>query len=121
MELSETLFKYLNKTIYDWVARNFGTQEAEDPSWNIEALASDLAYRIEKDNIKFDIYRAVERGFLKDDCDMVAENMGVRLTDKERGVIVDDYMNSDAYADAHAEDWEWFIGKEIKHRKENAK
>ena len=30
MGLNETLSKYLNKTIYDWVAKNFGESEAED-------------------------------------------------------------------------------------------
>lgn len=34
---------FLSKTIYHWVGRNFGSQEADDPSWNIEALSKYLA------------------------------------------------------------------------------
>ena len=43
MELNDKLFNFFNKEIYKWVAKNFGTQEAEDPSWNIEALSAHLA------------------------------------------------------------------------------
>ena len=118
MELNETLFKYLNKTIYDWVAKNFGTQEAEDPSWSIEALSSDLASKICEDTIRFDIYRSVEKDFLTDDCMMIEEGMEIELTDKEREAVVEEFMNSDAYVDAHAEDWQWFIGQELRLREE---
>lgn len=37
------LQEFLSKTIYHWVGRNFGSQEADDPSWNIEALSKYLA------------------------------------------------------------------------------
>lgn len=30
------------KIIYNWVKNNFGESEADDPSWNIEALADHL-------------------------------------------------------------------------------
>lgn len=43
MELNDKLFKFFDKEIYDWVAKNFGTQEADDPSWNIEDLSANLA------------------------------------------------------------------------------
>ena len=110
--MREEIERLINNNIYEWVKKNFGESEADDPSWSIEALAHDLA----KGQLAFDIYKTVEREFLRDDCDMVAEGMEVKLTDKEREVVVDDYMNSDAYVDAHTEDWEWFIGKELKHR-----
>ena len=55
---------------------------------------------------------------MRDDCDMVAEGMDVKLTDKEREIVVDEFMNSEAYVDAHAEDWQWFIKQELKHREE---
>lgn len=32
--------------IYNWVAENFGTSEAEEPSWDIHALAEELAKHI---------------------------------------------------------------------------
>lgn len=118
MTLEEKVYHYLDKTIYEWVKQCFGGSEANDPSWNIEALAHDLAHRMCNDNIRFDIFREIERGYLKDDCDMVAEGMEVELTDKEREAVVDEFMDSDAYIDAHAEDWQWFIKQELKHREE---
>ena len=39
----ETLEEFFNKTIYHWVGKNFGSKEADDPSWNIEALSKYLA------------------------------------------------------------------------------
>lgn len=35
--------KKIEKIIYSWVDRNFGPHEAQDPSWNIEALADEIA------------------------------------------------------------------------------
>lgn len=107
--------------IYSWVEQNFGPHEAQDPSWNIEALADHLSDSdIDPDELsamtKTECYRAVERHYLEEDCDTAAEDMGVELTDKERSVVVDEFMNSEAYVGAHAEDWEWFIKQELKHR-----
>ena len=109
--------------IYEWVAKNFGQSEADDPSWSIEALADHLSKTdIKPDELnamtQVECYRAVERAYLRDDCDMVAEDMEVELTDKEREVVVDEFMDSEAYVDAHAEDWQWFIKQELKHREE---
>ena len=39
---------FLSKTIYHWVGRNFGSQEADEPSWNIEELSSYLAKELER-------------------------------------------------------------------------
>ena len=33
------LREFITTTIKQWVGRNFGSQELDDPSWNIEALA----------------------------------------------------------------------------------
>ena len=112
--MKEEIKQLFYKNIYEWVKQNFGESEAEDPSWSIEALAQDLA----DSPLAFDIYKTVEREYLRDDCDMVAEGMEVELTDKEREVVVDEFMDSEAYVDAHAEDWQWFINREIKHREE---
>lgn len=35
--------KTFYEAIYEWVAENFGQSEADDPSWNIEALADHLS------------------------------------------------------------------------------
>ena len=112
--MKEEIEKLIYDAIYKWVAKNFGESEAEDPSWSIEALAHDLTNA----PLIFDIYKTIEREYLRDDCDMVAEGMDVKLTDKEREIVVDEFMNSEAYVDAHAEDWQWFIKQELKHREE---
>ena len=44
----ETLEEFFNRTIYHWVGKNFGLQEADDPSWNIEALSKYLAKETER-------------------------------------------------------------------------
>ena len=38
-----TQVKLLTNLIRGWVAKNYGTQEVEDPSWNIESLAETIA------------------------------------------------------------------------------
>jgi len=48
MELNDKLFKFFDKEIYAWVAKSFGTQEADDPSWNIEDLSAHLASELLK-------------------------------------------------------------------------
>ena len=113
--MKEEIKQLFYKNIYEWVKQNFGESEAEDPSWSIEALAQDLA----NSSLAFDIYKTIEREYLRDDCERVAKGMGVELTDKEKQVVVDEFMDSDAYVDAHAEDWQWFIKQELKHREEN--
>lgn len=42
------LQSFLSKTIYHWVGRNFGSQEADDPSWNINDLSKYLAKELEQ-------------------------------------------------------------------------
>lgn len=39
---------FLRKKIYHWVGKNFGLQEADDPSWNIEELSAYLAKELDK-------------------------------------------------------------------------
>lgn len=41
--VASNLYKLVKATTYKWVADNFGTQEAEDPSWNIEELSATIA------------------------------------------------------------------------------
>lgn len=48
MELNDKLTNFFRWEITNWVAKNFGTQEAEDPSWNIEALSAHLASELLK-------------------------------------------------------------------------
>lgn len=91
------------KWIYDWVAENFGESEADDPSWDIHALAEEL------DKHCFEIYRKIERDYLEEDCRYIAEQNGIELTDDEVKRVTNEFMDCDAYVDAHAEDWLYFM------------
>lgn len=42
-KLNNKLYNFFKGEIYDWVAKNFGESEAEDPSWSIDALSAHLA------------------------------------------------------------------------------
>lgn len=105
--MEEQVAKLLEKNIYEWVKKNFGQSEADDPSWCIEALAEELAHGA----LKYDIYRAVERDYLREDCKMIAEQNDIKLTDTEVELAVDEFMDCEAYVDAHAEDWIYWINK----------
>ena len=41
---------FLREKIYHWVGKNFGTQEADDPSWDIKTLSEYLAKEVYKKN-----------------------------------------------------------------------
>ena len=103
--MEEQVAKILEKNIYDWVAKNFGQSEADDPSWNIKAMAKDLAQGM----LKFEVYRAVEREYLREDCKMIAEQNNIELSEYDIEWVVDEFMNCEAYVDAHTEDWLYFM------------
>lgn len=42
------LTDFIHKKIYHWVGKNFGSQEAEDPSWDITQLSSYLGNELGK-------------------------------------------------------------------------
>lgn len=49
MQLNDNLNKFISDTIYHWVGRNFGSQEMEDPSWNVESLSDYLTKKLYKE------------------------------------------------------------------------
>lgn len=105
--MEEQVAKALQKNIYEYVKKHFGQSEADDPSWCIEELAKELAHG----TLKYDIYRAVERDYLREDCKMIAEQNDIEINDKEVELAVDEFMDCEAYVDAHAEDWLYWINK----------
>ena len=109
-KLNERVEELFKQHIYQWVKDNFGQSEADDPSWSIDALAHGLAYGSHS-VLKYDIYRAVERDYLREDCKMIAEQNNIELTDTEVELVVDEFMDCEAYVDAHAEDWLYWINK----------
>lgn len=101
------------KWIYKWVADNYGASEADDPSWNIRALAEELNEHI------YEIYRDVEHRYLVEDCKYIAEQEDIELTDKQVEKVVNQFMDCDAYVDVHYDDWLYFI-RLVKEGEENA-
>lgn len=92
------------KTFYDiihkWVADNFGTQEAEDPSWNIEALADHLSKTdIKPDelnaNTKWLAYDKLREWNLEQDIEQVAESRGLTLSKVDIETIKHRYYKLD--------------------------
>lgn len=92
--------------LYEWVKKNFGESEADDPSWSIEALAHDLR----EEYIKIKEREDLE--WVKEDVEYVAENHDIKLTDKQAYAVAQEYMLSEAYCEMHAEDILWFIQRE---------
>jgi hypothetical protein len=94
--------------IRNWVLENFGESEAEDPSWNVEALAKDLA------KYAYEVYSTIERNYVKEDMKYVSQDWEKKPTEKQLEYAADRYINSDAYASIDREGMEWFIHEEIK-------
>lgn len=94
------------KFLYEWVKKNFGESEADDPSWSIEALAHDLR----EEYIK--IKEREDTEWVKEDVEYVANNHDIKLTDKQAYAVAQEYMLSEAYCEMHAEDILWFIQRE---------
>lgn len=115
--------KTFYEAIYEWVADSFGTQEAEDPSWNIEALADHLSKTdIKPDELnaytKSNVYSMLDQHYVEEDVADYAESMGVELTEQQIGNVADNIRNSDWYCSISAEDMEWYINRELKIAKE---
>ena len=94
------------KFLYEWVKKNFGQSEADDPSWSIEALAHDLR----EEYIKIKEREDLE--WVKEDVEYVANDHDIKLTDKQAYTVAQEYMLSEAYCELHAEDILYFIQRE---------
>ena len=97
--------KTFYQAIYEWVADNFGAQEVEDPSWNIEALAEHLnSTDILPDELnastKLATYDKIKAAYLDEDIENLANNRGVKLTPGEVEQVKHCYykMDDETYA-----------------------
>lgn len=111
--------KTFYEAIIEWVGKNYGTQEAEDPSWDIEALADHLS----KSDIKPDelnaytksvVYSTLDQSYVEEDVADYAERMGVKLTEQQIGNVADNIRNSEWYCSINPEDMEYYIREELK-------
>lgn len=110
-------------TFYDiirkWVADNYGQSEADDPSWDIEALAKHLSESdIHPDELsamtKSRVYKELDQHYVEEDVADYAERMGVELTEQQIGNVADDIRNSEWYCSISGEDLEYYINQELK-------
>lgn len=115
--------KTFYEAIYEWVAENFGQNEADDPSWNIEALADHLS----KTNLKPDelnaytkscVYSTLDQSYVEQDVADYAERMGYKLTEQQISYVADNIIDSDWYCSINAEDMDWHIKRELETAKE---
>lgn len=92
--------KTFYEAIYEWVVDNFGQSEADDPSWNIKALADHLS----KSNINPDelnastrwlVYDELRDWNLEEDIDQLAEDKGLTFTKDEVAKIKHQYYKMD--------------------------
>lgn len=78
--------------LYRWVGENFGTQEAENPSWSIEVLSEELAKKFKE------MREALILTAIADAISGIAEDNGIELTEDELDTAVEEYRNSEAYS-----------------------
>lgn len=110
----EQMQKEIKDWLYQWVANNFGDAEADDPSWSIEAIAQDMA----GSTLMNEIYRLMEHSFQRQDCEAVAEDMGVELSEGQKDCIVDEFITSEQYVERPTHIWKEIIQYELALRKE---
>lgn len=97
------------KIIYDWVKRNFGESEADDPSWSIEALAEELNKHFHE------LYWQQELEYLKEDVENYVDGLNeYELTEQQKYAVADKIRNSEWYCSINPEDMEYYIKEELK-------
>lgn len=93
--------------IYNWVKEQFGESEANEPSWNIEALAKEI------DKHRWEIYRFTQEEYEMEDVEDVAKLLNIKLSKEEKRLALHKYENVE---DSKLEALEWII-KDIKESK----
>ena len=95
--------------IYNWVAKNFGVSEAEEPSWDIWALTDELYAHFHE------LYWQQELEYLKEDVEYYANNStDYKLTDQQIYNVADRIRNSEWYCSINPEDMAYYINEEAK-------
>ena len=103
--------------IYNWVKENFGESEADDPSWNIDALAGELNKHF------YELYYKQELEFLKQDVenyinDSEIDGKKIELTEKQKYAIAEKIKHSDLYCNIDPTDMGYYIKEELKRKGE---
>lgn len=88
------------EVISEWVGKTYGTQEFEDPSWNIKELADYIGKQtINPDELsastKWLVYDELREWNLEQDINQVASDRGVELTKGDIETIKHRYYKLD--------------------------
>ena len=94
--------------IYNWVKDNFGESEADDPSWDINALATELEKHCHE------IYWQQELEYLKEDVEYYVSEHDIELNEQQKYAVADKIRNSEWYCSINPEDMEYYINEELK-------
>lgn len=86
--------------IYNWVKDNFGQSEADEPSWNIEALAKHLSESdINPEELnaytKNNVYGELREHYLDEDIAQIATDKSIELTPEDMMYIKHQYYKMD--------------------------
>lgn len=95
--------KTIKNWIYNWVADNYGTSEADDPSWDIDGLAL-MLYRH-----RYEIHDKINYEEVRDYVDYIAHELRYDLTDEQIDEATHEYMLSEACQEMRTEDIEYWL------------
>lgn len=102
----------IEQLIYNWVEKNFGKSEADDPSWSIEALAEEL------DKHFHELYWQQELEYIKEDVANFLDGLDEhQLTDEQLYNVAENIRNSEWYCSIDPGDIEYYVNQEL--REEN--
>ena len=110
----EKLEDLIKAWLMNWMKDNFGQSELVSHTSTIEAMARDMAHS----TLMNDIHQVVEQGWQRLDCEDVADEMGVELTEAQKDVIVDEFMTSEQYVDRQSHVWREIIRYELGRNKD---
>lgn len=120
----------IKNIIYNWVAKNFGESEAEDPSWSIDALAEELAKH------QHEMYWQQELEYLKEDVENYVNGLDAyakrqlfggldnnkwELSEKQMYAVADEIRNSEWYCSIDPIMLYEYIKREVELAKEKGK
>lgn len=98
----------IDKIIYNWVKKNFGESEANDPSWSIVELAKELEKHFHE------LYWQQELEYLKEDVENYVDGLNeYNLTEQQMYNVADKIRNSEWYCSINPEDMEFYIKQEL--------
>ena len=105
--------KKFYKIMKEWVGKNYGSQEMDDPCYNLKELAKEL------DKHFHEMYWEQELEYIKEDVENYIDGLNTyNLTEKQMYAVAEDIRNSDWYCSINPEDIEFYIKEELRKESE---